>query len=213
MQPFKMKAFFLDLASHEKLFALVTGDRTVGSAKVNDSTDEAALLPTIESLLKKAGWQFEDLTHIATVTGPGGFMSLRVGISLANTLSWSLHIPIAGVHLSDLWFSRACRSPLVACSFVWLHSTKKNLLFIRGFGELSKQWPEPTLIAIEDLQAKSYKLKAISYIGELIDEHQKVLNQLKPLEPILPVEEVLPKLLTGCTWKKEIVTPWYGRSG
>lgn len=225
-----MRALFLDLASHEKLFALVTDDRTVGSTEINDHTDEATLLPTIALLLKEAGWTFEDLTHIAAMTGPGGFMSLRVGISLANALSWSLKIPIAGIHLSDLWFYRAglamsswqlavgkelkanCQLP-TAKSYLWLHSTKKNLLFVRGFGAFAKTWPEPVCITIDEFEAKSFKLQASSYIGELIDEHQKVLNRLKPLKPILPSEKVLPKLFTGCTWSNEILSPWYGRSG
>ncbi|MFA5799774.1 MAG: tRNA (adenosine(37)-N6)-threonylcarbamoyltransferase complex dimerization subunit type 1 TsaB [Candidatus Peribacteraceae bacterium] len=209
-----MKVFFLDLASHEKLFALATENQTVRSVKIDDHTDESGLLPKIEALLKEAGWTFGDLTHIAAVTGPGGFMSLRVGISLANALSWSLKIPLAGIHLSDVWFSRAQSSKLIAHSFIWLHSTKKNLLFIRGFGELSKEWPDPILISIDELAAKSHKLIANCYLGELIEEHKKTLPGLKPATKLRPVADVLPELLKKCEFKKNrTLVPWYGRSG
>ena len=216
-----MRALFIDLASSKKIFALVTDKKTLCSAEIDDRTGEELLLSVIESLLKKSGWKFDDLTHIAAITGPGGFMSLRVAISLANALSWSLKIPIAGIHLSDLWASRLL-SPNPD-SFLWLHSTKKNLLFVRGFGKFAKAWPEPVCITIDEFEAKSRKLpvqtdnrpggRVSGYVGELIEEHKEVLKQLKPLTPILPVEKVLSKLLTDCTWKNEILNPWYGRSG
>lgn len=218
-----MKILFIDLASSKKMFALVSEKKTLSSAEIDDRTGEELLLSAIESLLKKAGWKFEDLTHIAAVSGPGGFMSLRVGISLANALSWSLKIPIVGIHLSDLWSSRLPHpnppptgeggAKRRVGDVIWLHSTKKNLLFVRGFGKFAKAWPEPVCISIDEFEAKSYKLQATSYVGELIEEHKKVSKQLKPLKPILPVVEVLPKLLTNCTWKNKILNPWYGRSG
>lgn len=206
-----MRTLFIDLASSKKMFALVTDKKTLCSAEIDDRTGEELLLSVIGSLLKKAGWKFDDLTHIAAVTGPGGFMSLRVAVSLANALSWSLKIPIAGIHLSDLRASRLLNPN--PDSFLWLHSTKKNLIFVRGFGEFAKTWPEPVCITIDEFKAKSRKLQASSYVGELIEEHKKVLKQLKMLDPILPVEKVLPKLLAGCAWKNEILSPWYGRSG
>ncbi|OGJ68592.1 hypothetical protein A3J34_04315 [Candidatus Peribacteria bacterium RIFCSPLOWO2_02_FULL_51_10] len=217
-----MKVLFIDLAGSEKKFALVSEERTVAQTAVDDHTEER-LVEILKVLLEKQKMRFDDLTHILAVTGPGGFMSLRVGISLANALSWALKIPIAGVHSSDLWFYRteaaignwqlANSQKLIANSYLWLHSTKKNLLFIRGFGELSKEWPDPTLISIDELVAKSQKLIANCYLGELIEEHKKILKTFKPLKPLLPVVDILPSLLKNCIWQKKTLAPWYGRGG
>ncbi len=203
---------FLDFASHQKSVALVTEKKTV-LHNINDHTDESKLMPLIASMIEEMegvnplpAHRYSPLQRIVAVTGPGGFMSLRVGLSLANTLSWSLKIPIAGVHLSDLWHARATR-PLL-----WLHSTKKELLFIRSFGEHQQEWPEPTLISLQDLRLVFESLPATRYplfTGELIEHQQNELG-VKRAEA-MPLEEILPALCDDLTYDEKQLLPWYGR--
>lgn len=54
------------------------------------------LLPLIERILKKNNLEFKDLTDIEVETGPGSFTGLRVGVSVANALGFSLGIPVNG---------------------------------------------------------------------------------------------------------------------
>lgn len=54
------------------------------------------LLPLIEKLLKSQKKSFKDLTGIEVETGPGSFTGLRVGVSVANALAFSLGIPVNG---------------------------------------------------------------------------------------------------------------------
>jgi tRNA threonylcarbamoyladenosine biosynthesis protein TsaB len=52
------------------------------------------LLPFVESILKEKNKKLADLKAIAVHEGPGSFTGLRVGITTANILAWSLHIPV-----------------------------------------------------------------------------------------------------------------------
>ena len=54
------------------------------------------LLPLIEKILKVEKLDFNDLKGIEVETGPGSFTGLRVGISVANALAFSLMIPVNG---------------------------------------------------------------------------------------------------------------------
>lgn len=54
------------------------------------------LLPLIEKILKKNGLEFKDLTGIEVETGPGSYTGLKVGVSVANALGYSLGIPVNG---------------------------------------------------------------------------------------------------------------------
>ena len=54
------------------------------------------VLPLIEKILKKQNLKPNDLTAIEVNTGPGSFTGLRVGVAVANTLAWSLKIPVNG---------------------------------------------------------------------------------------------------------------------
>ena len=51
------------------------------------------------SLLKRHNFLFKDLKGILVAHGPGRFTSLRIGIATANTMAFSLQIPVKGVDL------------------------------------------------------------------------------------------------------------------
>jgi hypothetical protein len=59
------------------------------------------LLPKFDSFFKKQKLKIKDLEGIVVVSGPGGFSSVRVGVILANTLSYSLNIPNVGIKVSE----------------------------------------------------------------------------------------------------------------
>lgn len=52
------------------------------------------LLPLIERILKQEKIKYRDLKEIEVETGPGSFTGLRVGVSVANALGYSLNIPV-----------------------------------------------------------------------------------------------------------------------
>jgi len=52
------------------------------------------LVTLIEKVLKKQKKELKDLTAIEINLGPGSFTGLRIGIAVANALSWALDIPL-----------------------------------------------------------------------------------------------------------------------
>lgn len=220
-----MNALFIDLASHGSstltassgLLACASEKATVAVSAIDHRIDDRELIAQVEDLLSRADWKYQDLTQIACVIGPGGFTSLRVAVALANTLSSQLKIPSAGIHLSDLYHARISdvrhqtsdskESDICNLksnvSFVWLHSTKKNELFIRDF---TKDFSEPTLITISQLR----ELKGGDWTGELILEHQAIIPGWKAIE-LKKLEVVLPAFLASREYNQQILLPWYGR--
>lgn len=53
-----------------------------------------ATLILIDKLLYEAGIQISDIKKIYVNRGPGSFTGLRVGVSVANALSFALNIPV-----------------------------------------------------------------------------------------------------------------------
>lgn len=200
-----MKILFIAIAGSSPFFAIVDEKQVLGTKLVAENTDETALMPAILRLLSDANVTLHDLTHIALLEGPGGFMSLRVGAALCNTLSFALGIPSAGIHGSDLQSARVKNQN----DFVWLHSTKKALLFIRGFGKFAAQWPQAQLISIDD--AKAMIEPGSIFVGELISEHREILKVIDVPDQ-LGVESVLSELLMKLDYKpNRTLVPWYGR--
>jgi hypothetical protein len=131
-------------------------------------------------------------------------------LSIANALSWSRALPIAGIHLADVWAARA-REASDAKNFLWLHSTKKDFLFIRGFGTAEKKWPKPVLASLTTLQEYlKQETTPLTYVGELI-EHQASLLPMLRMGQSLPMESVLPQLCDTLAYARTPLSPWYGR--
>ncbi len=150
-----MATLYVDLGSAHPCFALVQDDRCIALQTIADHKDEAGLMPALEALLHEHTLDWKSIDRIALMAGPGGFMSLRVGAAFVNALSYGLGIPSASVHGSDVWAARARGID----HFLWLHSTKKAQLFIRGFGSFTATWPETALIDLDALTL-SYPIRS-----------------------------------------------------
>lgn len=57
------------------------------------------LLPFIDEVLRKKKVTLKDLTEIKVNTGPGSFTGLKVGVSVAQALGFSLGIPVNGKYM------------------------------------------------------------------------------------------------------------------
>ena len=72
-----------------------------GMRKEVGFTEAEKLLPFIVSLLRRHNFSFKDLKGVFVAHGPGRFTSLRIGIATANTLAFSLKIPVLGIDLQE----------------------------------------------------------------------------------------------------------------
>ncbi|MDI3257734.1 MAG: tRNA (adenosine(37)-N6)-threonylcarbamoyltransferase complex dimerization subunit type 1 TsaB [Kyrpidia sp.] len=55
------------------------------------------LLPWLEQVLASCGKTVSDLEMVAVGVGPGSYTGVRVGVTVAKTLGWTLGIPVAPV--------------------------------------------------------------------------------------------------------------------
>lgn len=60
------------------------------------------VLDLIDKLIKSQGSTLKDIDEIEVKTGPGSFTGLRVGVSIANALSFALGIPVNEKKLGEI---------------------------------------------------------------------------------------------------------------
>lgn len=86
---------FIDASDNRKVIVELTiGKRKTRLIKTANIWTSQILLPTIEDILRKNKVSLSDLTEIEVNKGPGSYTGTRVGVAVANTLAWFLHIPI-----------------------------------------------------------------------------------------------------------------------
>ncbi|WP_047998964.1 tRNA (adenosine(37)-N6)-threonylcarbamoyltransferase complex dimerization subunit type 1 TsaB [Lactiplantibacillus herbarum] len=92
-----------------KLLAIDTSNRPLSVAVLEDTTilattttnigrnHSSTLLPIIENLMAQAGLQPADLDRIVVATGPGSYTGIRIGVTTAKTLAFTLNKELVGV--------------------------------------------------------------------------------------------------------------------
>ncbi len=76
--------------------SLKKNGEVVKSLSKQNEYGSQVLLPLIMKLLKTVNCELKTLQGIEVETGPGSFTGLRVGVSVANALGYSLKIPVNG---------------------------------------------------------------------------------------------------------------------
>ena len=79
---------------NEILTAVYNGHKIFQERLKVEFHESEKLLPMVDKVLKKSKVNLKDLKKILVIAGPGSFTSLRIGIAVANTLAFSLKIPV-----------------------------------------------------------------------------------------------------------------------
>ncbi|WP_282205962.1 tRNA (adenosine(37)-N6)-threonylcarbamoyltransferase complex dimerization subunit type 1 TsaB [Kitasatospora fiedleri] len=91
-----------DTATPAVTAAVHDGERVLAeSYEVDARRHGELLLPTIAAVLRAAGADKRDLTHLAVGVGPGPYTGLRVGLVTAAALGDALGLPVHGVCTLD----------------------------------------------------------------------------------------------------------------
>lgn len=87
----------IDTSSSEKI--ILSLDNMVFETEARREKSQG-LLPFLENILSSENKKLTDISEIEVNQGPGSFTGLRVGLSIAHTLGWILHVPVNGKQVS-----------------------------------------------------------------------------------------------------------------
>ena len=88
-----MNTLFID--THDELITVsFIKDKEVFTKEIISESHSTHLLPLIDEMLNEKGIKLNDFNRIVVVNGPGSFTGIRIGLTVAKTISYSLNIPI-----------------------------------------------------------------------------------------------------------------------
>lgn len=98
-----MNTLILDTSDNKKIIIglKINGKEHIRTEKIKSNKTQI-ILPMIDKILRKHSLGPEDLLEIKINAGPGSFTGLRVGLAIANALSFVLKIPINGKKVGDV---------------------------------------------------------------------------------------------------------------
>lgn len=93
-----MKVLAFDTSNQALTAALTEDDRIINELiTTNNKNHSVTLMPAIQQLMAEAGWQPLDLDRIVTAQGPGSYTGLRIGVTTAKTLAYTLKKELVGI--------------------------------------------------------------------------------------------------------------------
>ncbi|KAA9016045.1 tRNA (adenosine(37)-N6)-threonylcarbamoyltransferase complex dimerization subunit type 1 TsaB [Niallia endozanthoxylica] len=176
-----MNVLAIDTSNYALGIALMNEDGVIGEYITNMKKNHSIrVMPAIEKLLFDCEMKPADLDKVIVAKGPGSYTGVRIGVTIAKTLAWTLSIPLAGVSSLEILAAGAgryfngCVSPLFDARrgqiYTGLYQSQNGKLVSREKDQLvlSKNWAE---------QLKEGGEK-ILFIGSDVKLHQEIFEQV-----------------------------------
>jgi len=175
-----MNVLAIDTSNYALGIALMNEEGVIGEYITNMKKNHSIrVMPAIEKLLFDCEMKPADLDKVIVAKGPGSYTGVRIGVTIAKTLAWTLSIPLAGVSSLEILAAGAgryfngCVSPLFDARrgqiYTGLYQYQNGTLESREKDQLvlSKNWADR-------LNASNEK---ILFIGSDVKLHQDVFEQ------------------------------------
>lgn len=199
-----MRSLFIDTSSSFVNIYIVKDDSILVSKSYHTLKDMAnSIMPLIRESFNEVDFKVNDIDKIFVTVGPGSFTGVRVGITVAKTISWGLNIPVYPISTLEYLASIDtnynkiisiidARRGNVFAGFYDSNLNKLDTEKLVGYDELSKD--DDTLVVSYDgvYNSTISNVNILKIVNKHLDDksinpHKLVPNYLKKTE----VEEKL----------------------
>jgi len=175
-----MSILSIDTSNYVLGIALVEDTKVIGEYITNLKKNHSLrVMPAIDQLLRDCDYHPHQLKKIVVAKGPGSYTGVRIGVTIAKTLAWSLNIPLVGVsslkvlaangrhfhgYISPLFDAR--RNQLYTGLYKWEKGDLKEIIEDKNvknddWAQQIKQLGEPVLFLGNDLPLHQQVLLSI----------------------------------------------------
>ena len=156
--------------------AIITEQQLLAEVTINTKmTHTERLLPVIDQTLRSVSLTIRNIDAIAVASGPGSFTGLRIGVTTAKSLAYSIQKPLVGVPSLDALASQFLYTDLLICPMLDAKKKEVYTAFYRNTGDQVHRISEYAVIAPENV------LKAISeptlFLGDAVLSYYQRIHE------------------------------------
>lgn len=176
-----MKVLAIDTSNLVMGIAVLDGVKVLGEYITNLKKNHSIrVMPAIEDILKETGLKPADLDRIVVAKGPGSYTGVRIGITIAKTLAWTLKKDLVGISSLEV----LAQSGKYFDGFtVPLFDARRTQVFtgLYGAGEKGEfqNIKEDRIILLKDWLEELQMLdKKILFLGNDLPLHQDTITEV-----------------------------------
>lgn len=156
-----MKCLFIDTSNSFINIYIVKDDSVLVYKNVKTLKDMAnTIMPLIRQSFNEVNFDIKDVDKIFVTIGPGSFTGVRVGITVAKTISWSLNIDVYPIstleYLSSIDTKYSRIIPII--------DARRGNVFTAVYDNYLNKLEDEKLIGYEDIN-KDEDTLVVSYDG------------------------------------------------
>jgi len=184
-----MMLLAIDTSTDSASLALVQDNKVLAEATWRCGQNHSVeLLPRLTQLLNEAKVELKSLGCVLVARGPGSFNGLRVGLSTAKGLAFSLDIPIIGVSSLELEACQHAESDLPICP---IFNARRGEIATALYRKKDNKWQQLTAEHITTVDALDAEIKGKTlfcgeYVSVIADELRKKLKDKAVIAPDKP---------------------------
>lgn len=155
--------------------SLVRAEKTI-NIKRNHSIQ---LMPTIEELIEEIDWDIKDIDRIVVAKGPGSYTGVRIAVTIAKTLAWTISCELVGISSLKALAMNANLKPNQLVSAVFdarRGNIYTGLYRVSDDGSLEEEEPETHMHSEKWAEYISQYGEPIEFIGEDVKNFKEVFE-------------------------------------
>ncbi|WP_102028729.1 tRNA (adenosine(37)-N6)-threonylcarbamoyltransferase complex dimerization subunit type 1 TsaB [Salirhabdus sp. Marseille-P4669] len=191
-----MKVLAIDTSNQTMSIALISDQKVIAEITTNVSKNHSVrLMPSIHGMLNEANVVPQDLDKIVVAIGPGSYTGVRIGVTTAKTLAWSLNIPVSTVSSLELVAYNGLYFNGLVCPFFDARRGQVYTGLYKSNGEsLQLVWEEANLLFVDWLKQLAEQEEYILFISNDLELHKESIKEILGEKAIFaPAYLALPK--------------------
>ncbi|MFC4389343.1 tRNA (adenosine(37)-N6)-threonylcarbamoyltransferase complex dimerization subunit type 1 TsaB [Gracilibacillus marinus] len=148
------------------------------------------LMPAIDYVMKESSTKPNELDKIVVAIGPGSYTGVRIGLSTAKTMAWTLNIPIVTISSLELLAYNGLGKARYICPFF---DARRGLVYTGLYEYNNKQldvkFQEENIALTEWLDRLKNLEGEILFISPDYSLHQTTIEQVLGDQAIAPILE------------------------
>ncbi|MFD2046474.1 tRNA (adenosine(37)-N6)-threonylcarbamoyltransferase complex dimerization subunit type 1 TsaB [Ornithinibacillus salinisoli] len=174
-----MSILAIDTSNQVLGVAILRENQVIGEVVTNITKNHSVrLMPAIDNLMKEVNIEPTQLEKIVVAKGPGSYTGVRIGLTTAKTLAWSLNIPIVGVSSLEVLAYQGRFFDSLVCPFF---DARRGLVFTGLYewidGKLALIVEETNILMEEWLTRLSESNKKILFLSPDIEKHRELIRE------------------------------------
>ncbi|MDN4526382.1 tRNA (adenosine(37)-N6)-threonylcarbamoyltransferase complex dimerization subunit type 1 TsaB [Fictibacillus fluitans] len=174
-----MKALAIDTSNLVMGIAVMDGEKVVGEYITNLKKNHSVrVMPAIHDVMKEANVKPAELDRIITAKGPGSYTGVRIGVTIAKTMAWTLKKELAGVSSLEVVAQNGKYFGGYVCP---LFDARRTQLYTGLYGNKDGQFQtvkEDRLVLRDNWLNELKKLdQRVLFLGNDLDMHRERIGE------------------------------------